>query len=103
MPGGRQKGGDWYARAIVRGFTRSHPYERATSVSIEKFQRGTLAIFAYAKIHAVAYVFTLLRQCVPNLAPQVLIVRRAKTRWNGLKPSYSSGFERSMAFIADSY
>lgn len=38
---GCQNGGDWYARAIVRGFTPSHPYARATSLPVEKYQHGT--------------------------------------------------------------
>lgn len=42
VPAGHQRGGDWSTRARVRGFTRSHSYERATSLPIEKFQRGTL-------------------------------------------------------------
>jgi hypothetical protein len=67
VPGGRQKGGDWSTSALVRDFTRSHPYERATSLPIEKFQRGTLWIFADAKIRTAGnalYVSTQKRKCV---------------------------------------
>ena len=76
VPAGHQKGGDWSTSALVRGFTRNHPYERATSLLVEKFQRGTVRIFASAKLRSClrTYVFTHLR-----LAPQVL-TRRQRQR-----------------------
>jgi len=58
VPAGHQKGVDWSTSALVRGFTRNPPYERATSLPVEKFQRGTLRIFASAKILAAGNALT---------------------------------------------
>ena len=58
---GRQRVGEWCTRAIVSGFTRSPAYERATSLPVEKFQRGTLAIFASAKMLGAGNAWSRLR------------------------------------------